>query len=151
MAAGKESRRKTRPTRAGFQMLHPSPPKLIFPIPMAMIAPITTIQSGRIDGRLKASSMPVIRAEPFVSVDGRWSIYLVISHSVRRHAVTLTSVTQSAGSPKVQIATARAGIMAITTFHMQRSMLPEEWICGESDMVSLFIIIFSCVVPVCRV
>lgn len=78
-------------------------------------------------------------------------MYLVITHSANRHDVTLTSVTHNAGSPKVQSATANAGIIAITTFHMHRLMLPPEWMWGESDIVSLFMIILSYGVPVSQV
>ncbi len=44
-------------------MLHPNPPKLILPMPIATRAPITIIQTGKFEGTLKASNTPVIKAE----------------------------------------------------------------------------------------
>ncbi len=60
-------RRKTRPTRAGLKGLFPNPPKLIFPMPIATSAPITTIHQGRLLGKLNARSSPVSIAEPSVT------------------------------------------------------------------------------------
>jgi hypothetical protein len=64
MATGKEMNRNTLPTRAGLKILFPSPPKVIFPIPIATKAPIITIQNGIFDGRQNARSNPVRMAEP---------------------------------------------------------------------------------------
>ena len=71
IAAGNDSSRNTRPTRAGFQILQPRPPKDILPMPIDTTAPITTIHHGSMLGRLNASSMPVISAEPLPSVHVR--------------------------------------------------------------------------------
>ena len=46
MYVGKETSRNTRPTRAGFQMFWPSPPKVILAMPMATTAPITSTHQG---------------------------------------------------------------------------------------------------------
>ena len=56
-------RRNTRPAKAGLKRLFPKPPKDILAIPIATIEPMTTIHIGRLEGRLKASSMPVTTAE----------------------------------------------------------------------------------------
>ena len=143
MAAGKESNRNTRPTRAGFQMFWPSPPNDILPMPTATTPPMITIHSGRMLGRLKPRSRPVMSAEPLVRVQGRWKSQRSMAYSVARHAATLVSTTHSAGAPNVHTATAKVGIRAITTFHMQRSSVRPLCTCGDRDIVSSFI--SSCV------
>ena len=46
MYVGKETRRKTRPTRAGFQIFWPIPPKVILATPIATTAPMNTTHQG---------------------------------------------------------------------------------------------------------
>ena len=46
-----------------------------------------------------------------------------MSHSVSIQAQTETAITHNASTPNIHIATARAGIRAIMTFHMLRDML----------------------------
>ena len=70
MATGKEMSMKTRPTKAGLNGLLPRPPNDILPMPMATIEPTMIIHAGMLDGKLKASNMPVIIAEPSAMVHG---------------------------------------------------------------------------------
>ena len=100
ICAGKETSRKQRPTSAGLNGLHPRPPKVIFPIPMATSAPIMMIHRGRLDGRLNPKSKPVRMAEPSVMVGSLWSSYFVMAHSKNTHAATLTAQTMAEPIPK---------------------------------------------------
>lgn len=68
ICAGKLTNRKHRPTKAGLNGLDPSPPKVIFPIPMATKAPIKVIHIGRLLGKLNPNKSPVTMAEPSISV-----------------------------------------------------------------------------------
>lgn len=77
------------PTNAGLNGLHPRPPNVIFPIPIATNAPIITIHTGKFDGRLKANNNPVRMAEPSLIVGSLFSMYFVIAHSKNTQAATL--------------------------------------------------------------
>ena len=68
ICTGKEINRKTRPTNAGLNMLPPIPPNESFPIPMAATEPIIIIHHGKFEGTLNAIKIPVINAEPSVTV-----------------------------------------------------------------------------------
>ena len=81
-------------------MLLPSPPNDILPTPMANSAPIIIMYSGRLLGRLNASSRPVTMAEPSLSVVfGFLRIYLLMAHSNSMHEATDVSVTITAPRP----------------------------------------------------
>ena len=92
--------RNTRPTSAGLKGLLPNPPKLIFPTPMAIMAPITTIHHGRLLGRLKARISPVTSAEPSEMVGLTLSKNFWIRYSNSKHEVMEIRVTTSAPIPK---------------------------------------------------
>ncbi len=64
ICTGKEINRNTRPANAGLKIFLPKPPNAILAMPIATKAPISIIQAGIELGRLKASRMPVIIAEP---------------------------------------------------------------------------------------
>jgi len=100
ICTGKEISRKTRPTSAGLKGFFPRPPKDIFPMPMDIKAPISNIQIGRLLGTLKASNIPVTRADPSFMVTGPLIRYFWISHSKKRHASDEINSTRNASSPK---------------------------------------------------
>ena len=81
--------------------MHPNPPKDIFPTPIANSAPRMIIQTGRLDGRLNASSTPVMMAEPSqIVVVVVFNKYFPIAHSKNKQAATEVAVTIKAPSPK---------------------------------------------------
>ena len=86
-------------------------------------------------GRLQASRMPVISAEPSEMVHLR-PIQRSMSHSAARQPTMLSSSVQRAGRPNTQMPTAAVGSSAITTFHMHRCTLQREWSCGDVLIVS---------------
>src|SRR5690554_5280014 len=55
-------------TKAGLKGFCPRPPKDIFPMPMAMAAPMMMSPKGMLVGRLNASRSPVTAAEPSMMV-----------------------------------------------------------------------------------
>jgi Na+-translocating ferredoxin:NAD+ oxidoreductase subunit E len=67
LGAGKLTKRKQRPTKAGLKGLLPKPPKVILPMPMATKAPMMIIHIGKLLGRFMPRSNPVTIAEPSVS------------------------------------------------------------------------------------
>ena len=74
---------------------------------------------GREEGTLKASNIPVITAEPSVTVDkSPLSRYFCIAHSKKRQDATLTKVKSKALMPKKYILTSNAGNIAMTTPHI---------------------------------
>ena len=68
ICTGKEINKNTRPTNAGLKIFLPNPPNDIFPIPIETMAPITMIHHGKLLGTLNASRIPVIIADPSVTV-----------------------------------------------------------------------------------
>ena len=97
---GNEIIRKTLPTSAGLNILFPKPPKLIFPMPIAANAPIAIIQIGRLAGILKASSIPVISAEPSKIDALDLSKKVEIRYSKSRQKMTEENITIIAETPK---------------------------------------------------
>ena len=97
---GNEMSRNTRPTIAGLNGLFPSPPKVIFAMPIATIAPITIIHQSRFAGTLNARSIPVTIAEPSHIVVFPFKRNFWISHSTAIHATIEMRVTLIAFSPK---------------------------------------------------
>lgn len=82
-------------------MLLPNPPKLIFPIPMLLIAPMITIQRGRLEGKFIARSSPERIAEPSVMVSSFLpSINLLMNHSTTTQVMIDVRVTHTAPQPK---------------------------------------------------
>ena len=100
ICAGNDAKRKQRPTKAGLNGLQPRPPKVIFPMPIATNAPIITIQTGRLEGRLKPNKSPVSMAEPSLMVGCFFSMYFVIAHSKNTQAATLDAQTTAEPMPK---------------------------------------------------
>ena len=100
ICTGKAISRVTRATKAGLKGLWPRPPKGIFAMPMATIAPTTMIQIGRLEGTLKARSRPVTTAEPS-SMEGFWcSMKRWMRYSKPTQQPTETSVRMMTGNPK---------------------------------------------------
>lgn len=99
-------------------MLHPNPPKLILPMPIATRAPITIIQTGKFEGTLKASNTPVIKAEP--SKIGRLLLEKKLLNYIfkKRQATTEVRVTMIAPMPKNSTEQMKAGMSAISTPYM---------------------------------
>jgi len=125
-------------------MLHPKPPNVILPTPIATIAPSTTIHAGIFDGRLKPNSKPVITADQSVMVVRRVCItYLPIAHSVVTQASTLVAQTISEPMPKNMSEAANAGTRAIATSRMSCSIVRVAWMCGDCDMIR-FDMFFIC-------
>ena len=96
---GKEISRNTRPTKAGLNGLHPNPPKVIFPTPIATNAPTAIIQIGNVVGRLNPSSTPVTMAEQSPIVGFPFNKKRWIKYSKSTQHATETAVTISAGIP----------------------------------------------------
>lgn len=99
ICTGKETNKKTRPTRAGLNMLNPNPPKDNFATPMAIKLPITIIQMGKLDGKLKANKIPVINADPSVMVTSVFNRYFWITYSNSIQEIIATEVTSKAPIP----------------------------------------------------
>ena len=140
ICTGKDINRNTRPTNAGLKILHPRPPKLILPMPMATSAPIMIIHTGRFDGTLNASNTPVISAEPSQMVGWRFNMNFCITYSKKRQATTEVSVTIMAPMPKNSTEQINAGMSAMSTPYMFLSMESPLWICGEGDINNLSIV-----------
>ncbi len=62
--AGKAIMTNARPSIAGLKMFCPSPPKMIFPTPMATNAPIAPTYHGAVAGSENARIAPVTAADP---------------------------------------------------------------------------------------
>ena len=62
IAAEKDTNRTTRAVIAGFAKFFPIPPNSIFTTTIATKQPTIAIQNGNVDGRLKASNIPVTTA-----------------------------------------------------------------------------------------
>ena len=92
--------RNTRPTKAGLNGLLPSPPKLILPMPMATNAPMTTIHTGRLLGRLNDSNRPVSTADPSLMVGVVFSRKRWMRYSNNTHESTEVTLTMNAPRPK---------------------------------------------------
>jgi hypothetical protein len=61
---------------------------------------MSTIHTGRLDGRLNAKSNPVRMALPSASVDGRLNIHRVMAYSTAIHPNTEETITINAPMPK---------------------------------------------------
>ena len=70
------------------------------------------------EGRLNASSIPVITAEPSEIVCCPLMRNFCIIHSKRMQEATETNVSANALNPKKYMPTNNAGTNAITTFHI---------------------------------
>ena len=128
--------RKIRPASAGLKGLHPKPPKVIFPMPIATSAPMMIIQMGRLLGRLNPSNIPVSTALPSVMViRSRFNMNLAMAHSKKTHDATEVSITMAAPKPKNQRLAAKAGSRAIHTPYILRCTLSPPCTWGESEMI----------------
>ena len=132
----------TRPTSAGLKGFFPNPPNDIFAIPMATIEPMTIIHQGSDEGMLNARSTPVRTAEPSLIVHSPLIKYFCIIHSVSTQLATAIAVTRMASHPKKYIDDRNAGTSARVTVYMILFTLSSPWICGEPDIVNLFISYF---------
>ena len=88
------------------------------------------------DGRLNASSRPVMVADRSPSVEGLLSMNLVMNHSKKRHDRTDVTVTISAPTPNTVNEARSAGMSAHITQRMFLSMVSPQWICGDVDIYS---------------
>jgi hypothetical protein len=95
-----------------------------------------TIHQGMMLGRLQANSSPVISAEPLPKRVSRLNRKRSMHHSVSKQAAQLSNITHKAFQPNTQSDTAKVGISATTTVHMQRLTLLPLWICGDRDIVN---------------
>ena len=95
IASDQDASKNARPASAGFIKLCPSPPKNCFTITIENNAPITTIHSGIVTGRLNAKSIPVTTALKSPIVDFFLSSFSH-AHSKNTQAKTLSTVTTPA-------------------------------------------------------
>ena len=128
ISTGKETSRKTRPTRAGLKIFCPRPPKVILATPMATTEPMTMSHHGEFGGRLSASRQPVTTADRSLTVTGRLSRYFWIRNSVSTQAAAPTRMSISADQPLERIDTSMAGARAMSTSRMIDCVLPLPWV-----------------------
>ena len=83
------------------------------------------------DGRLNASSRPVMVADRSPSVEGLLSMNLVMNHSKKRQDSTDVAVTISAPIPNTKNDVMSAGMRAQTTQRMFFSIVSPQCKCGE--------------------
>ena len=88
-------------------------------------------KAGKLDGRLNASRIPVIIAEPSAIVDGFLRNTLVMNHSKKRQDATDVAVTISDPSPNTTNDAMSAGIRATITQRMFLSMVSPQCTCGD--------------------
>ena len=80
--------------------LFPSPPKVIFAMTIETKLPMIIMYTGRLDGTLKASRIPVTRADPSVMETGFLKKNFCMRYSNRRQERTDVAVTIKAPYPK---------------------------------------------------
>ena len=107
---------------AGFAKFWPMPPKRFFTITMANREPTTAIQIGKVEGRLKASRMPVTTAlrSPMV-----WGFLQAI---LNRYSPTTQVITQVAMRisdlmPKITTEATAAGSRAMITSRIREEVV----------------------------
>ena len=100
ICTGKEMSRNTRAVMAGLKRFLPRPPNAILAMAMAMRSPRIRIQIGRLAGTLKATSKPVITAEPSPMVHSPFSKNRWMRYSNNIQQPTEMSVSSNAGRPK---------------------------------------------------
>lgn len=136
ICAGKDISRNIRPTSAGLKILFPNPPNDILPIPIAAKAPIATIHIGRSDGKLNASSTPVMIADPSHIFGSLFIMNRAIRYSNSRQKRTDAAVNTSASKRNTYSATKNAGIRAMSTPYMFFVIESPLCICGDGETVN---------------
>ena len=78
------------------------------------------------DGRLNASRMPVITADPSARVEGLLRNTLVMNHSKNKHDATDVAVTITAPAPNTMTDAMNAGTRAQMTVRMFLSIVSPQ-------------------------
>ena len=131
-----DTNRTTRAVIAGFAKFFPIPPNSIFTTTIATKQPTIAIQNGNVDGRLKASNIPVTTALQSEMVLGCLVITLY-KYSKMIQEATQTQINMSARKPNSKVAMA-VGISATTTVSIMLEVVTGSFRCGEVTTKSLF-------------
>ncbi len=99
IATGKLACKKALPSKAGLNILKPSPPKICLPSDIATIAPKAALVSLNVGGSMSANKIPVIIALPSIIVF--FSPFIkFITISVPTAATKHVTIIQTASEPK---------------------------------------------------
>lgn len=121
---------------AGLKMLLPKPPKTCLPITMAQKVPKIASTGEKPGGRHKASSKPVNKALPSVTVIVRPIIFWQTA-SKKIAERQQAKMTVKASSRKNQTAARIVGANANNTSRMAALTVSPQWMCGDDETISM--------------